>query len=138
MSRRRIGTLPNWQRGATHITLTLCAFSGLAYFMKHDLGWLGAQAGAHSLLALHGITAALAVMAFGAVIPAHIRISWMAKRNRASGIAMCVFMGVLIGSGWALYYGSEEIRDGAVFTHLALGIGALALFPLHLIIGRRS
>ena len=36
--RSRVGHLPSWQRLSTHFVLTVCAFTGLAYFLKREMG----------------------------------------------------------------------------------------------------
>jgi len=136
MKGSRIGRLPDWQRNVTHLVLTICALSGLVFFLKQSLGWWGGRSGAHDVLIIHGVSAAFAMMAFGAVLPAHIRISWIARRNRVSGISMLAVMAALMLSGLLLYYGTEESRDLAELTHDVIGFAALAVFPLHILIGK--
>lgn len=135
---RRAGLLPAWQRTPTHLILVICAFSGLLYFLKRELQIDVLWTEAHSLLVTHGVSSALALLAFGAVLPAHLRAAWIAKRNRASGILMVGVMSLLMLSGLLLYYGSEEIRDSVVLTHLVVGFAAFAVFILHLLLGRRQ
>lgn len=132
----RIGRLPKWQRNFTHLVLTICALSGVVFFLKQDLGWWGGRDGAHDVLIIHGVSAAFALMAFGAVLPAHIRISWIARRNITSGLSMLAVMGALILSGLLLYYGTEESRDFAELMHEMIGFAAVAVFPLHILIGK--
>lgn len=135
---RRAGFLPGWQRIPTHLILALCAFSGLLFFLKHDMQIELLPTAAHSLLVTHGVSAAFALLAFGAVLPGHLRAAWIARRNRASGILMLIVMSLLMLSGLLLYYGSEEIRDGVVLTHWIAGFAAFAAFLLHLLLGRRG
>ena len=135
---RRIGRMPGWQRLPTHLILAVCAFSGLLYFVRHELRIELPGFEAHGYLVTHGISAAFALLAFGAVLPAHLRAAWIAKRNRASGILMIAVMSVLMLSGLLLYYGSEEMRDGVVLTHWVVGFAAFAAFVLHLMLGRRA
>lgn len=134
---RRAGRLPGWQRLPTHLVLAICALSGVLFFLKHELHVDGIGGAAHSYLVAHGISAAFALLAFGAVLPGHLRTAWIARRNRASGMLMLAVMGLLMISGLLLYYGSEEIRDGVVLTHWVVGFAALAVFMLHIVLGRR-
>lgn len=135
---RRVGRLPRWQRLATYTILSGCALSGVLFFMAHEVqlnitGWA-----THDLLVLHGISANLALLAFGAVMPAHIRAAWTARRNRRTGVLVCGLLGTLMASGLWLYYGSEDLRAAAVWSHWVIGSVGLVLFPLHCIWGRRS
>ena len=135
---RRAGYLPDWQRIPTYLILAICAFSGVLFFLKHGLHVEWLQAPAHGFLVAHGISSAFALLVFGAVLPGHLRAAWIAKRNRASGVAMITVMSVLMLSGLLLYYGDEEMRDGVVLTHLVVGFAAFAAFLLHVLLGHRG
>jgi len=78
------------------------------------------------------------LLAFGAVLPGHVRAAWNARRNRSSGVAMVVVLAALMASGLLLYYGGEEWREGVVWSHWVAGFLVLAAFPLHLVLGRRG
>lgn len=135
---RRAGHLPSWQRNPTHLIFAICAFSGLLFFLKRELQVDVLFTESHNLLVTHGASSAFALLAFGAVLPGHLRAAWIAKRNRVSGVLMIGVMSVLMLSGLLLYYGSEEIRDPVVQTHLIVGFAAFGVFLLHLLMGRRS
>jgi hypothetical protein len=136
--RSRVGHLPRWQRLSTHLIFAICAFSGLGFFLKREMGVEFGDVAARSLLVWHGISAAFALLAFGAVLPGHIRSSWNAGRNRASGIAMIAVMASLMLSGLLLYYGDEEWHDAVLWAHWIGGFLVLAAFPLHLVLGHRA
>lgn len=133
--RSRVGRLPRWQRLSTHLVFILCGFSGLAFYLKREMGLALGDIDARTFLVTHGCTAALVLMAFGAVLPAHIRAAWNVKRNRSSGVAMILNLALLALSGLLLYYGSEEIHDTVLWTHWITGFIIFAVFPLHLILG---
>lgn len=134
----RAGRLPYWQRIPTHIILAVCAFSGLLFFLVHEFHVEIFGTRAHSFLVAHGVSSAFALLAFGAVLPGHLRVAWIARRNRISGVIMVAVMSVLMLSGLLLYYGSEEIRDAVVITHWVIGFIAFAAFVFHLVVGRSS
>ena len=136
--RSRVGHLPRWQRLFTHLIFAICALSGLGFFLKREMGVDLGELPAHSLLVWHGISAAFALLAFGAVLPGHIRSSWKARRNRSTGIAMITVMAGLILSGLLLYYGNEEWHNAVLWAHWIGGFIAFAAFPLHLILGHRA
>jgi hypothetical protein len=136
--RSRVGHLPRWQRLSTHVIFAVCALSGLAFFAKREMGLALWDITARSFLVTHGMSAALALLAFGAVLPGHIRSAWNVKRNRGSGVAMIAVMAALMLSGLLLYYGAEEWHDGALWAHWIVGGAAFAAFPLHLVLGHRA
>jgi MFS family permease len=136
--RSRVGHLPRWQRLSTHLIFAICALSGLGFFLKREMGIDFGDLQARSLLVWHGISAAFALLAFGAVLPGHIRSSWKARRNRASGIVMIAVMAGLMLSGLLLYYGDEEWHNAVLWTHWIGGFVAFAAFPLHLVLGHRA
>lgn len=136
--RSRVGHLPRWQRLSTHLIFAVCALSGLGFFLQREMGYTLGEISARSLLVNHGISSAFALLAFGAVMPGHIRSAWKAKRNRISGLAMLAVLAGLMLSGLLLYYGDEEWHDYVLWTHWAVGFAAFLAFPLHLVVGHRS
>lgn len=132
----RIGSLARWQRLSTHLVFVICAFSGLAFYLKREAGFELAEIPARSFLVWHGISAAFALLAFGAVLPGHIRSAWRVRVNRLSGAAMVLVMAALMLSGLLLYYGEEEWHDSVLWAHWIVGFIAFAAFPLHLVMGR--
>lgn len=136
--RSRVGHLPRWQRLSTHLIFAICALSGLGFFLKREMGVDLGDLPARSLLVWHGISAAFALLAFGAVLPGHIRSSWKARRNRTTGVLMLTIMSALMLSGLLLYYGDEEWHDAMLWAHWIGGFIAFGAFPLHLVIGHRA
>jgi hypothetical protein len=136
--RSQVGHLPRWQRQATHLIFAVCAVSGVAFFLKHEMAFALWDVAARSLLVTHGISAAFALLAFGAVMPGHIRSAWNARRNRGSGIAMITVLAALMLSGLLLYYGDEDWHDAVLWSHWITGFAAVLAFPLHLILGSLS
>lgn len=134
----RVGRLPRWQRLATYAVLIGCALSGLLFFMAHDADLNVTGLSSHTLLMLHGISAQGALLAMGAVMPSHIRLAWNARRNRTTGVLLCSLLAVLMASGLWLYYGNEDLREAAVWSHWILGGLGLVLFPVHVIWGQRK
>jgi len=135
--RSRIGLLPRWQRLSAHLIFTVCAVSGLGFLLKRQAGLDLGEVSAHSLLVWHGTSSALTLVVLGSVLPGHVRGAWYARRNRATGVLMLAVMVALMATGLLLYYGSEEARDTTVLVHWAVGLAAVAAFPLHLVVGRQ-
>lgn len=136
--RLRIGTLPRWQRVSSHIVFSVCALAGVGYLLAHELRWEVLAGQGRVLLTAHGVSAYLAMLMFGSVMPLHIRAAWNADKNRGSGIVMTAVLASLAVSGLLLYYGSEEIHDTVLWTHWILGGLMIVALPLHIVLGRRA
>jgi hypothetical protein len=94
---------------------------------------------AADMLMLHGMTAMIALILIGAMIPLHIQRSWRAGKNRISGAVMIGTNAVLVATAWGLYYaGSDLVRTFAADVHIAIGLALPALAVGHVVLGRRS
>lgn len=136
--RSRVGRLPRWQRLASHGIFLICALSGLAFFLKRQMGMALWEIAARDFLVLHGISAAFSLLVFGSVLPNHVRAAWNVQRNRLTGILMLVVMALLMASGLGLYYGSEDMHDTMLWSHWIIGFLLFAVLPLHLVVGARA
>ena len=130
---RRSGVMPTWQRWSFALGMGMCCVSGLGYWLAHTLalaphGWAG-----RVWLSLHGMSASVAALLFGWVLAGHIRVGWQSRRNRVSGVANAVGLALLIVSSWALYYGSEDMRDTAVWAHESMGLLWIVVLGWHLV-----
>ncbi len=125
---------------------TVLALSGAAWLA---IGWLGAGAQPAApagwwrpfSLQLHGAAAMAALLVLGALVPLHVLPSWRSQRNRASGLALCTVMAVLIVSAYGLYYsGDDRWRAALSGVHSWLGLAAPLLIAVRLAswLGRRS
>ena len=99
--------------------------------MGHEFQISRQTLGSHSVLALHGITSALALIAFGAVLPFHIKAGLKAWKNLISGISQLLFLAILVISALFLYYGPEELHDGSKLVHWVLGLVFFIIFIFH-------
>jgi hypothetical protein len=94
---------------------------------------------AADMLMLHGMTAMIALILIGAMIPLHIQRSWRAGKNRTTGAVMIGTNAVLIATAWGLYYaGSDLLRTFVADVHIAVGLALPALVIVHVVLGRRS
>jgi MFS family permease len=75
------------------------------------------------LLAIHGAAAMAFLVVFGALLSDHLPRGWRQRRERVSGLSLVTLCGILILSGWGLYYfGAEELRAATSTVHSVLGI----------------
>ena len=92
-----------------------------------------------TLLMVHGSAAMVALLVLGALIEAHMRRAWRARRNRATGVVMLLINACLIVSACALYYnGIEALRPWISNAHIGFGLAMPVLILVHVWIGRRS
>ncbi len=90
-------------------------------------------------LTAHGILSPLYLVALGALIPVHMKRSWAAGRNQASGVFIVTIHLVLIATGLGLYYaGTESLRAISVSVHLWIGLGLPLILIGHVLLGRTS
>jgi hypothetical protein len=93
---------------------------------------------AADMLMLHGMTAMIALILIGAIIPMHIQRSWRAGKNRVSGAVMIGVNAILVATAWGLYYaGADLLRTFVADVHIAVGFALPALVIVHVVLGRR-
>jgi hypothetical protein len=135
--RLRLGRMAKWQRWASYSLFASCVTTGLIWFVLSDLfEWMPPQLKVWWVL--HGVTSILSLLLIGAALPQHISVTWKAKRNRIGGGVSTFFLGLLLGSVIALYYGAGSFHDEFRLVHIALGICLVILFPWHILRGRKS
>ena len=127
----RLGKMPSWQRSFVIYGMMACSITGLMYLLGHQFHIQRSTLGTHSILAAHGIAAMLATLALGSVLPFHVKAGYKSKKQWWSGFSQLGFLAVLLISGALLYYGPEEMRDGAVDTHWIVGLVFFSIFILH-------
>lgn len=127
----RLGKMPPWQRHFVMWGMLSCSLTGLAYLIGHEFQIQRMIFGNHTVLAWHGVSAMIAILAFGSILPFHIKAGLKSQRKRWSGLSQLGFLALLIGSGALLYYGPEEIRDTVIMCHWIGGVAFLAIFMAH-------
>jgi len=131
----RLGTFHRralyWVAGTLFVT---GVFWALLHYLPRQLGLdeSSAMAGAAFTMKLHGAAAMLALVLIGTLVPGHISHGLENNINKASGIGMLFLLGLLVVSGYFLYYaGSDEARQVNSFVHLAAGIALPATIVVH-------
>jgi hypothetical protein len=112
--------------------------SGVAWLVFHYFlateGPFGARP--HPLeawwLALHGALGFVSLWTLGLLWGVHVAQAWPLRRKRWSGITLLAGAGLLVGSGYLLYYaGNDVLRADAALLHWGLGLACPALFLAH-------
>jgi hypothetical protein len=73
-------------------------------------------------LKLHGAAAMAALLLFGSLLPEHVRLGWLRRRNLGSAIPLALLAVFLIVTGYGLYYaGDEDLRSWFSLAHWIAG-----------------
>lgn len=87
---------------------------------------------------LHGAAAMLVLVVLGTLLPGHVRRAWNAGKSRRTGAGVLGLNGLLIVSGYALYYvGGEQTRAVMSPLHWIVGLVLPAVLAWHVWEGHR-
>ena len=136
--------LVRWQRLTLYGTGALLLLTGVVWLAVHYSVGAGAGAGAlpHPTevwaMRLHGLGAFGGLFVLGLLAAAHVPQGWRLSRRRRwagqrnSGVALCVSAGLLVLSGYLLYYfAPEPLRPALGWAHTGLGLGMGLLVGVH-------
>lgn len=85
---------------------------------------------------LHGAAMLLYLAMLGSLMT-HIRRGTALKANRFSGFSVIAINGILVFTGWILYYLTDETtREWSSLIHWTVGVASLVLLVTHIWIGR--
>ena len=91
------------------------------------------------LLAVHGVAAYVALIAYALVGHAHLRTGWRVPSLRAAGFWLCASILLLSLTGLGFYYvAAEEVVPWLRWSHVAAGMDLPMLLALHIVRGRRA
>jgi len=139
--RRRAARLGPHRRLALYATFALLLLTGLAWLLAR---WLELEPETLApwqawSMKLHGAAAMYATFLLGIVWSAHIRMCWIQRQNRLAGGLFAAVVGLLVATGFGLYYfNGEALRGATEWLHWGGGLAVGALFWLHLARGRRQ
>jgi hypothetical protein len=90
------------------------------------------------LLEVHGACAFGMLMAIGGLAVQHVPAAWRTHRSRKLGVALLLSLGLLVVSGWGLYYvGSDTWRPWLEIAHAFTGFALPLLLGAH-VVNRRG
>ena len=119
-------------RALLYATGAILILTGIVWALLHYLADERVAVPANALLMkIHGAAAMVALLLLGALLP-HVAAGWRLLRNRQSGITLITLNGLMIATGYLLYYaGGETLRQGASVLHLTLGTLLAVLLLAH-------
>ena len=89
-------------------------------------------------LRVHGAAMLAFLIALGVMVPLHMAPNWRRRANRRSGVLMLLVVGILVLTGYALYYvGDESSRPWISAVHWIVGLGAAGVLAAHWSLGTR-
>jgi hypothetical protein len=128
---RRLGKMPGWQKSLVTIGMLSCSLTGSLYLLGHEWQVERAVLANHTVLTSHGLSAMLATLALGSILPFHIKAGYQSGRKRLSGFSQLGLMLILLITGGLLYYGPAETRDLVIYVHWVVGLGFFTTFLCH-------
>jgi hypothetical protein len=83
-------------------------------------------------LKLHGAAAMVFLMIFGVLVVDHALTGWGLNDKRPSGGSVLAVCGILVLTGWGLYYvGGEDLRHWISLIHRVLGLLLPVIILIH-------
>ena len=144
MRHRLRNRLSRWHRRSIYVLTGLLLLSGLAWL---GVAYLLAEPGeptpaphrfAGLLLAVHGIAAYVALIAYGLVGHAHLRLGWKWRNLRSGGLGLGTAILALVLTGLGFYYLANEAATVWMrWIHVAAGVALPIWLALHIFRGRR-
>jgi hypothetical protein len=128
--------LPRWQRRVVVWGSWSLVLSGLLWIAVHYTFKAAGDGLPHPLepwlMRWHALSAIVSLFAAGLVGAGHVQRGWQLRRQRASGLALCLAGAVVVISGYALaYLVSESWHAGVGIGHAALGAIAFGIGVAH-------
>ena len=137
--------LSPWQKRWLYGVTALSWLSGAAWlylqYFRQIQGDLGRQMNPAQPLCMeiHGAAAMGFLMVFGALLLRHVPQGWREKRQRFSGVLLTAFCGLLIVTGWGLYYlVNQSVRNAIGILHWGLGLALPVVLFLHVLASRKK
>lgn len=137
--------MPDWFRHLLYGVFCMSLFSGIGFFILNT--WVSVEGDfgpekhpvQFPLLKVHGFAAFAMLMSYGAVLGAHVPMSWRSGRLRGIGLTLCAIIAVQVLSAWMLYYLSDDgLRGWVSWLHLGVGCSLPVLLLTHILQGRRN
>ncbi len=138
MPHLKTARLADWQKWLLCLSGGGLWLSGTVWVLLHYFGQIEGEFGpsVHPLeplmIKLHGLVLIPALMGIGAMMVAHIPKGWTHRSQRLHGVSLLAVLGLLIASGYLLYYaGGERLREWTSVIHWMIGLALPVVFIWH-------
>jgi hypothetical protein len=134
--------LLRWQRRALYLAGAALLVTGGLWLLIHYSVGAGAGELPHPLeawcLSVHGLAAFAGLFVLGVLAAGHIPQGWRLSHRqewpmqRLTGLWLCVLAGLLVATGYLLYYFAPEgVRPALGWAHAGLGLLMAGLIVSH-------
>ena len=90
------------------------------------------------MLRIHGAALVAALLGTGSLLVVHVWRGWQYRSQRAVGVALLSLVGLLVLTGYLLYYAGDEWgRPWISIVHWVCGLGSPLLFAWHYIAAKK-
>ena len=138
MCPQQTAKLARWQVQLLSWSGGMLWLTGVAWLLLHYLGRTKGAFGPQAdplepwMLRLHGLAMIAALLGVGGLLVAHVRKGWGYRRQRVVGTLLAAAVGVLVLTGYLLYYvGNEDLRGWISLGHWLVGVLLPAVFIVH-------
>ena len=135
--------LARWQIWLLILSGGALWLTGTIWLLLHYFGQLKGEFGPETnpfepwMLRVHGFAMIASVVGIGSLLAAHIAKGWQYRRQRLIGIFLLTLVGLLILTGYLLYYvGDDEQRWLISVVHWSVGLLLPTIFITHYRQGR--
>ena len=143
---KRIGLkVPSPMRLALYGIFALSWFTGVAFFVLETFFQVEGEFGVQKhpmqnpALTIHGASAFAMMMAFGALLSAHVPLGWRTGRARRIGLVLIGAVSLQVVTAWMLYYvGSYDAQKVAKWAHLIVGGALPVVLTGHIALARHK
>ena len=137
--------LARWQVRLLCYSGGLLWVTGAIWLLLHNFGQIEGAFGPQTnpaepwMMRLHGAAMLAALLGAGSLLVVHVWRGWHYRSERVLGLMLTIIVGLLILSGYLLYYvGDEALRPLISAGHWIAGLIILPIFILHYRRGKRS
>jgi hypothetical protein len=129
--------LGRWHERSVYLCIALLVLSGVLWLVFHHFLRVDGEFGStpHPLeyqwLRLHGAAAMLSLIVIGSMLPVHVRRAWELRKNIVTGLATAGVLGVLVLTGYALYYFAGGSRAVISAAHWIVGLALPIVIAWH-------
>ena len=138
MPNTRSAKLARWQIWLLTVSGTILWLSGAGWLLLHYYGQVQGDFGVETnplepwILRLHGLVLIPALLGFGGLFVVHMPKGWKDRRQRNIGLGLTGLVGVLILTGYLLYYvGDDGLRGWSSIAHWTIGLATPIVFIWH-------
>lgn len=145
MPQKKTAKLAPWQIWLLTLSGGGLWLSGSGWLLLHYFGQTKGEFGPQInplepwMMKFHGLVLIPALLGIGGMFVAHIPKGWTHLHQRIAGLTLSTLLGLLIISGYMLYYvGDEIVRPWSSIAHWCLGLGLPIIFGWHYLNGLRA